>query len=278
MKLLAFISLVAVSCICSTVAQPMLRERSQRGPHNCHMRQVDACFYPIITLSSQVADVITTESGVNQFCSTVSTSISCLKSYLRRCSTPLQREMFNFLSDQFSSRVDEFCNSTSLKAQLLTHSPCIQSNVFNNKQYKETCVNDLLASFDKGRQLITGQKPTNDVLSSISSLSDQIFASDALLDVSCCGFNRFTECFQGRVDQSCGRDAVTAIDIFTSRTFGIAMGKICSPSLFNVTSEKCHSILPAPGSKADLGQLTDNPFGKHVMQYLRFLFDSPIQN
>lgn len=278
MKSTIILAVIVVSCVSTSVAQQASRERSQRGPHNCHMRQVDACFYSIVSLTSQVANVITTESGVNQFCSTVSSSVSCLKTYLRRCSTPLQREMFNFFSDQFTSRVDEFCNSTNLKSQLLTHSPCIQSSVFNNQQYKATCVNDLLAAFDKGRQLVTGQRSINDVLTSISSLNDRIFASDALLDVSCCGFNRFTRCFQQRVDNSCGKDAVTAIDMFTSRTFGVAMDKICPAKLFDVTGEKCRSILPTEGSKADLGTLNDNPFGKYVMQYLGFLFDSPIQN
>lgn len=262
-------SLVAAIAVCH--GQP--RQRYNRDPSYCHMRQIDTCFSPMISLTSQFSDVITTEKGVNKFCSTVSASMVCLKTYLRRCSTLLQREMFNFFSDQFSHRVDEFCNSSTLKRQLLTHSPCIQSQVFSNKQYQSTCVNDLMVAFNTGRDLMMNRLTSSrDIVSTLTS-ENQVIASDRLLDLSCCGFNRFTNCFQQRVNDSCGRDAVSVIDLFTSRTFGIGMDKICPSKLFNPLNSACTSILPKEGSQSNVGQLNDNPFGKYIMQYLGFLFD-----
>lgn len=260
---------MAISAICCG----QQRQRYNRDPSYCHLRQIDTCFSPMLSLTSRVSDIITTETGVNKFCSTVSGSMVCLKNYLRRCSTLLQREMFNFFSDQFSHRVDEFCNSTVLKRQLLAHSPCIQSQVFSNKQYQSTCVNDLMVAFNTGRSLLVNRLTASDDIVSTLTSRNQVIASDRLLDVSCCGFNRFTNCFQRRVNESCGRDAVTVIDMFTSRTFGIGMDKICPVKLFNPSSAACENILPIEGSQSDVGQLNDNPFAKYIMQYLGFLFD-----
>lgn len=247
----------------------------------CHLQQIDSCFLPMAALKAEAGEIITSEPGINKFCSTVSTSVSCLKSYLRRCSTPLQRELFNFFTEQFSLRVDEFCNSTSLKQQLLAHSPCIQSNVFTSREYQSTCVNDLLAAFNSGRNLVTRRfaDPGALISSSVSESTDienKIHTSDSLLDISCCGFNRFSSCFQERVERFCGKEAVAAINFFTSRTFGIGMDRMCPISLFSHESPTCKSILPMPGTEPNFGDLKDNPLGKYVMQYLGFLFDHPI--
>ena len=266
--------LLVLLLACTMMKEITGQRRSTRGPHICHLRQIDTCFSSITTLKSQGGNIITTENGINKFCSSVSTSLSCLQVYLRRCSTPIQREIFNLFTEQFSLRLNEFCNSTVLKNELLKHSPCIHSNVFTSEEYQSTCVNDLLAAFDNGRNLVTRNFPNADsIVTSLVSSNNKKHTSDSLLDISCCGFNRFTKCFQNRVDQHCGKEALNAIDSFISRTIGIGMDKICPVSLFSPESTTCLNILPIPGTKVNFGDLRESPLVKYLMPHFSFLFN-----
>lgn len=245
-------------------------QRSRRGPKMCHLQQVDSCFAPMVVVKEEGSEIITTEPGLDRLCATVSKSVNCLRSYLRRCSTPLQRELFNFFTEQFSLRLGEFCNSTSLKKDLLSHSPCIHSNVFTSLEYKSTCVRDLLAALNSGRHLAKSRLP--DAAALVSSLIepnaiDKANTSDSLLQISCCGFNRFRSCFESRVNQHCGDNAVGAINFFTSRTLGIGVNRICPLQLFPQESTSCTSVLPVRGTDPDLSDLSKHALVKYMRNF-----------
>jgi hypothetical protein len=41
----------------------------------------------------------------------VTGSITCLKNFMKKCGTPIQRELFDFMMEQFVESVNLFCNT-----------------------------------------------------------------------------------------------------------------------------------------------------------------------
>ncbi|RWS25936.1 hypothetical protein B4U80_03697, partial [Leptotrombidium deliense] len=113
--------------------------------------------------------------------------VKCIKGYMKKCGTPLQRELFDFGTEHFQKSVEQFCapNGES-RTKFLAESPCIHDKVLKQKAYKDNCVNPLLATLDHTKQLEN---------------------QDDRLDASCCGYNKWEACTFGLIDKSCGAPA-----------------------------------------------------------------------
>lgn len=53
--------------------------------------------------------------------STVSGSITCLKGFMKKCGTPIQRELFDFMMEQFVESVNLFCNTPETRQGEFDH-------------------------------------------------------------------------------------------------------------------------------------------------------------
>lgn len=190
---------------------------------------------------------------------------------MKKCGTPIQRELFDFIIEQFIEQVNDFCNNKEARAQLEKHAPCVNSKVLLSEEYQRACVDDLFAAFDKGHRMINTTLDDPDLFNFDKSSARSL--SDKLLDLSCCGFNRFEKCLNSRIIPACGQEAVDSMNSFATKTFGGGMDRICPKSIFNIEKEICTSILPPLGSDPNTGELNKNPFGRYALQYLNFLFN-----
>lgn len=55
-------------------------------------------------------------------CRTVTGSITCIKGFMKKCGTPIQRELFDFMMEQFVESVNLFCNTPDTRKGM-TSSP-----------------------------------------------------------------------------------------------------------------------------------------------------------
>lgn len=49
------------------------------------------------------------------FSRTFSTVVECQKGYIKKCATPLQKELFDFFLESFTKTVEEFCGNAENK-------------------------------------------------------------------------------------------------------------------------------------------------------------------
>jgi hypothetical protein len=218
----------------------------------------------------QASNIITTEEGIEELCSTVEGSQNCIKGFFKKCGTPIQRELFDFVLEQFEEQVKLFCKAGDTRATFLKYSPCINEKILTSKPYHNNCVNDIFASIDKGTQIFnkTFEDPNFFDIEKTSART----LSDVLLDLTCCSFNRFESCSQKMISNQCGQDAVDAMINFTEKTFGGSIKMICPRNLFNPAEETCKKVLPPHGSKPK-GKLSDNPIGKYLLNYMNYIFN-----
>ena len=213
---------------------------------------------------------------------------------MKKCGTPIQRELFDFMMEQFVESVNLFCNtpdtrkgesdlsaertrrSLILQSPLLVQCscsipPCINSKVLTQNAYHKKCVNDIFAALDKGQRLFNSTIDDPDLFDFDKSSGKSL--SDKLLDLSCCAYNRFEKCSNELIVKDCGQGAVDAMNNFAQNTFGGSMNRICPKSMFNPTKTICTSSLPPAGSDPKVQDLNKNPFGKYMLTYMNFLFN-----
>jgi len=272
------IIVLVVCCLLFVLADAQTRRRNRnrgrgnkKGP-NCHLKEIDKCMEKLDAISKrpQASNIITTEEGINELCSTVTGTTDCFKGYMKKCGTPIQRELFDFMMEQFAESVKEFCNGEH-KETFLKHSPCINSKVLTKKTYHNKCVNDIFAAFNKAQVLINQTLDDPELFNPDKSSARSL--SDKLLDITCCGYNRFEKCSNDLITKECGPEGVTAMNDFADKTFGGGMGRICPKRLFNPSKQVCTDILPPSGSDPKTALLKSNPFGKYFLSYVGFLFN-----
>jgi len=248
------------------------RGRGRKGP-NCHMKEIDKCLEKMEALGKRqgASDIITTAAGLDELCTTATGTTDCIKAYMKKCGTPIQRELFDFMIEQFVESVKLFCNDGEGRTIFLEHSPCINSKVLTKKSYHKKCVNDIFASIYKGTLLFNNTIDDPNLFDVEKTKARGL--SDTLLDLSCCSYNRFEDCANAFISKECGSEAVTVMTNFAQKTFGGSMNMICPRNLFNPKDKACVDILPATGSDPKTATLFNNPLGKYALTYLNFLFN-----
>jgi len=247
------------------------RNRKKSGP-NCHLKEIDKCLEKMEALGKRphASNIIATEEGLNELCSTVTGTTDCMKAYMKKCGTPIQRELFDFIIEQFVESVNDFCKGGDSKETFLKHSPCINEKILSTKEYHTKCVNDIFAAIDKGQRLLNSTIDDAEVFNFEKSSAKSL--SDKLLDISCCAYNRFEKCTNELIVKECGPDGVAAMNDFADKTFGGGMNRICPKKIFNLEKKLC-DILPPVGSDPKKQELKNNPFGKYMLTYLNFMFN-----
>jgi hypothetical protein len=267
--------LVALALLALSVDAQRNRQRGRgrgRNRQNCHLKAVDECLKKLEDMGKKAdaSDIITTPAGLDNLCETIQGSITCIKGYMKKCATPIQRELLDFGIEQFVNSLDKFCAQGPDRDAFLKHSPCINAKILKQKEYHEGCVRDIFAMVDKATGIFnkTLEDPNlfNFEKTSAKGLSDQI------LDLACCGINRFQTCSQKIITRECGDDAVKAMKTFVTRTLGGSAERICPRSLFEETKKECTDVLPVPGT-IPKGKLSDNPVGKYALNYLNIIFN-----
>ncbi|XP_015794772.1 uncharacterized protein LOC107371256 [Tetranychus urticae] len=225
--------------------------RGRRPNVNCHLKQLQSCIEKVDRYSNQTEayKLITTSRGIDEICSNSLEGLNCLKEHIDQCGTPIQREMFEFTIEQFQRSIDQFCKPGELRQEFLKHSPCIADNILSKDDYKKTCNQPYLASIDK-----------------VNKFED----FDDRLDLTCCSYNRWENCFLGMVSAKCQGSGREALTNFMEKTFASLINLVCKHSEFNFEASRCKSLYPADNIKFDATK-ANNPITKYLASYFRFL-------
>lgn len=251
------IVLVFLSLIVSTLADGQrnsrgrARGRGRKQKGNCHLKEIDTCIGKLDKYSNRnSSNLLTSSRGLDEICTNSLDVVNCVRNYMTKCGTPLQRELFEFGIEQFSKSIDQFCKPGPLREEFLSNSPCIVNKVISKNNYREKCVNNFLSTIDKTNK----QKELDD-----------------RLDTICCSYNRWEGCAFGLIKKECGEQGKTSMHNFIDKAFGGLTNMICSSTAFDPTSQRCTSLYAANGVKPK-GKLSDNPVTKYIASYFGFLF------
>jgi len=256
--LVFLVTLVALSLVVdaqrSNNAQRRRNRLKNRGKgQNCHLKQIDDCLDKMkkLTNTTEPSNIIATKEGIDEICSTFDGVFTCIKAYIKKCSTPLHKELFDFATESITKQIDKFCTDEVTKKKLLEHTPCINEKVLKTNAYNNRCRNDFIAAAEKTQN--------EDIL-------------DDKLDIFCCGFNKWDECTNNMIAKECGASAVSNMRNFLTKAVGGITTMVCPKKLFNHKAQNCLAVLPKPGTKPNW-KFLDNPVGKYFSSYFAFLLN-----
>jgi hypothetical protein len=239
------------------------RNRNRGRKDQCHLREMEACINKMQQLGKgpDPTSIIATSDGLNRICKTIREDmIKCVKSYTKKCGTPLHREVIDLVLDQITGRISRFCKEDNpLRKKFLSHSPCMHQKVLSTEEYKTGCNNNFLAVVDRiddpATKKVTGQEG---------------FADDTHSSV-CCGYVTWHDCTTKMIQDQCGDEANEAYKQFLGQAFGTLTNMACPADLFPVESDTCKKLRIVPGTKSK-GKLGDNALTKYVTSMFSFLF------
>lgn len=93
------------------------RQKPKPKADQCHGKEIDKCYEQLQAFgkADRPSEIMKTKEGLEKLCKTFDTVTECQKAYIKKCATPLQRELFDFFLESFSKTVEEFCNNPSSK-------------------------------------------------------------------------------------------------------------------------------------------------------------------
>jgi hypothetical protein len=194
-----------------------------RAQTSCHLRELDLCLAPGLAGGQSLP---TTVAEINKQCSTMKETNECLSDYSSSCTTKPMRELMGLVSQQgdVKSWYSEFCTKDNAadRAKYLKHAVCL------NGAQKEarSCTKDLIVALDKA-----------------------IVANpDDRMPQMCCAIRRMRKCSSDIVEKKCGKEGLKYSNQMAQSVSPTRFPEIMCRE-FDPTSQKCTSILPAPGTK-----------------------------
>jgi len=194
-----------------------------RAQSSCHLRELDLC------LASGLAsgqNLPTTVAEINKQCNGMKEMNECIGNYTRRCSTKSMREFFRSITSQGDTKswYNDFCtkDNSEEREKFLKHSVCL------NTAQKEarSCIRDLTVALDKAIN--------SDIETRIPEM--------------CCAVRRMRKCSSDIIEGKCGKEGLKYSNQMVTSVAGTRIPEIACRD-FDPTSQKCVSILPAPGTK-----------------------------
>jgi len=255
-KGILFFVIILVFWIGTSEAQ---RKKTRRGRKDgCHLREIEFCINKVQDLGKRKnpSVLIASNDGLNTICQAIKVDLSkCIKTFMKKCGSPLHRELVELVMEQMNSHVTKFCNEKNPdRKEFLKHSPCIHRKVFISPEYRTTCNNNFLATVD--------------------ALDAQHADGDKTHSAVCCGYNTWHECTKKMVIHACGKEAHESFSSFIGGAFGALPHMACPMEEYGMGSKSC-SALPPPRSvghtKAGKGK-GHNKLTKWITSHLSFLF------
>lgn len=256
-KIILSLVLVALLVIGQSDAQANKRRRNKNKKQDqCHLKEAENCLNNLQKLSKgkDPTSIIATSKGLDRLCSTIrEDAVKCVKTYSKKCGTPLHREVLDLVLDQITNRLNKFCKADNPdRVAFLKESPCIHKKVLSTEEYKKGCNNNFLAVVDQMDDEVTGK------------------ADDGHARM-CCGYMTWHHCTSKMIETSCGANAIKQYDNFMGGLTGTLSNMACPKDLFPVVGEQCKKYKIVPGTKSK-GKLGDNAMTKYVTSLFSFMF------
>jgi len=194
-----------------------------KAQSSCHLRELDLC------LASGLAsgqNLPTTIAEINKQCNGMKEMNECIGNYSRRCSTKSMREFMRSITSQGDARswYSEFCtkDNSAEREKYLKHAVCLNSA----QKDARSCIRDLTVALDKAIN--------SDIENRIPEM--------------CCAVRRMRKCSTDIIEAKCGKEGLKYMGQMLQSVAGTRIPEIACRD-FDPTSQKCTSILPAPGTK-----------------------------
>jgi hypothetical protein len=194
-----------------------------RAQSSCHLRELDLC------LASGLAggqSLPTTVAEINKQCNGMKEMNECIGNYSRRCSTKSMREFMRSITHQgdVKSWYNEFCvkDNAAEREKYLRHAVCLN----NAQKEARPCIRDMTVALDKAINA--------DIENRIPEM--------------CCAVRRMRKCSSDIIEGKCGKEGLKYSSQMLQSVAGTRIPEIACRD-FDPTSQKCISILPAPGTK-----------------------------
>jgi hypothetical protein len=237
-------------------AAPNKRRRNRNKKDQCHLREAENCINQIQKLGKgkDPTSIIATAKGLDRICNTIrDDTIKCIKTYSKKCATPLHRELLDLVLDQVMSRLTKFCKQDNPdRSAFLKESPCIHKKVLSTEEYKKTCNNNFLNTANQLDDTVTGN------------------ADDSHARM-CCGYVTWIQCTDNMVLDKCGDNAIKQYQNFMGGLTGTLSNMACPKEMFPVESDQCKRLRPVPGQKPT-GKVGENALTKYVTSLFSFMF------
>ncbi|KAH9415226.1 hypothetical protein DERP_006318 [Dermatophagoides pteronyssinus] len=257
MNFRGIIFLLIIGSILISQIDAQRKKGSKKGKKDpCHLKEIDVCIGKVQALGKrkEPSALIASNEGLNTICKAIKEDLTkCVKNFIKKCGTPLHKEVSDLIVDQIDNSISRFCDPNNPQRQkFLKESPCIHKKVFNTQIYKQTCNNNFLATVDKID-------------------AEEHLEADRTHTTICCGYNKWDECSKKLITKECGNDAVDVYGDFVGEAFGTLTKMICPAKFFASKKNNCKDVLPKDDVIAK-GKLGDNALTKYVVSLFSFLF------
>ncbi|XP_054161722.1 uncharacterized protein LOC128959741 [Oppia nitens] len=188
---------------------------------SCHLRELDLCAATLLVFTQNPAGIATTENELNKQCGYLREADFCLRNYTRRCSTPLQRELIQFVTEGSLRLLSEYCTRGSqLQHSYLKHASCLNSA----QRTQRICVKDLQAALEVVTQV----------------------EWDKRIPAGCCAYRRFLQCIENLVESRCGKEAVEFMKLLLRMALSRLPDIVCQG--YGHENSECKTLLPPAGT------------------------------
>ncbi|XP_054163790.1 uncharacterized protein LOC128961565 [Oppia nitens] len=216
----------------------------------CHNVGIDNCFDNFFGIGKRpdATRLATTGPGLDQFCGGFNKTVECIYGHLKRCGTPLHRELFDLVTEQMQIRFRAFiCDDGPQRQTYLKHGQCIHDNVIGVDN-AIPCLNNYLLAFD---HLATSD--TDDWFSTL-----------------CCAHKRKELCTDRLALDHCGSEARQYFEIFFDQIHFGFFEMVCgSDQHIDPQSERCHKALPNADQKPT-GLKSDSAISRMLYRFFPF--------
>ncbi|XP_053201294.1 uncharacterized protein LOC128386301 isoform X3 [Panonychus citri] len=212
---------------------------NQTHGQSCHLRELDLCAATLLVFTQNPSEITGSEIELDKQCGFIREAESCRRNFTQRCTTPLQRELIDYLGEGGRQVGDEFCTRGSpLREEYKRHARCLGST----RRESAWCSKDL----QRAMEVVTNS------------------ALDARISTACCAFNRYDSCTSNIISSRCGPQALA----LSRRVIRLAASRLpemlCSS--YPATSKKCIEVLPASG-EAPLGSRSNSLLSRLFSTY-----------
>ncbi|KPM10076.1 hypothetical protein QR98_0086240 [Sarcoptes scabiei] len=196
----------------------------------CHLIAIEQCFDKLHQLKDPKNDpsiLLTTFDVVKE------DFAGCIGDFIKKCGTPLHKELSKTISDAILDHLNAICdsdsklrNGTLLRFQIVEKSSCIHKRILSNSTYQKECNNPLFTTIAWGEM-------------KAHSKNRQISPIDYVLDAGCCGFRHWEQCTMDKVRKECDQRSAKILQTVISKLFGGIDDFICNAELFSEKSKIC---------------------------------------
>lgn len=191
------------------------------------MRELDLCAATLVVFTQSPSGLAVTDHDLTKQCGYLKEADTCMRNFIKRCTTPLQQQMVAFMGDGSGDLLDDYCKpGTELRKAYLKHATCLNSA---QKSHQKVCIKDLQASFET-------------LTASFNSTENW----GKRVSVGCCTYRRFEQCIGNQVEKKCGKEALNFINLVLKRAFSRMPDMLCRK--YKPDGNECKAILPAVGT------------------------------